>query len=317
MSATVKRTYPGGVGLTWHDDDTAEVDEFFTVTNIPAQTSESGLLLAAIDAVDQAYPAAPALDPNLRCTLKTAQPLSDSQATVRRHWAINDSPLLDGPWICEVASDSVREMRGVDYAYAPLTIEYVNHAMLLKPDTGELTKTQFLSVWGNMRRFKRGFTLPGFYNRPRVSARRQISANKADGMSVHPRKWAAKYVDYANTEIPVYYTGGITVPAGVFRCASIRVYSRNRGASWFVDAEFILDKQGHEGMELFVDSDGLVPADIEPPAEMILPWPTTRTQAAGTEGNPVGGCARPQMLRGIRSFADRPLAINLEPFYAV
>ena len=324
MSAIAKPVYTGAAGLTWMDDDTYSVEELWSVTGCTS-TKEISVEKEAIDAATTAsilldIPGSWWTSQGIQLLRATAKLQTDDMVTVMLTWGTNDTPRLDGPWIVESTSNSSRESRGVDVNNDAITIEYVNETMLSQPaPAAALTKAEFLAVWGNKKRFQRGVTVPGFYNRVHVQARRQISKEKANGMSVHPNRWPAKYVDWVNNEIPRGSGGTYLVPKGVFRCANIRVYTRNRGFSWLVDAEFILDKLGHEAMVLFTDSDGLIPGDVEIPENMKLPWPPTaddRYSAAGDAGDPPGGATRPQMLKGGATFSNPPFNLDLEPFYA-
>jgi len=322
MSAVAKPVYVGAAGLTERDDGTYAIEELWSVTGCTAGT-EIGIHKEAIDAARAASPPVPSMLMGLgiRLTQATARTATDHHVIVTLSWGVNDSPVLDDPWLYESSSDSVREVRGLDVNNDPIAIEYVNPLMLKKAEGGSMTKSEFLGIAGNMRRFQRGVTVPGFYNRVHVQCRRQISEGAAGGMSVHPTRWPAKYVDYVNYEIPKGGGGTVLVPAGVFRCASIRVYSRNRGVSFFVDAEFILDRLGHESIVLFTDTDGLVPSGLTDSisANMKKPWPPSagdRYATADSDGAPPGGACRPQMLKGRATFSNPPFSCNLEPFYA-
>ena len=324
MSATAKPVYTGAAGLTWMDDGTYSADELWNVTGCVA-TKELDVEKEAIDAARSAsnllgLPGSWWYEQDIRLLRATAKLQTDHMVTVTLTWGTNDTPVLDGAWIVESTSNSSREARGVDGHNAAVTIEYVNATMLAQPaPAAPLSKDEFLAVWGNKKRFQRGVTVPGFYNRVHIQARRQISKSKAESMSVHPQRWPAKYVDWVNNAIPKGTGGTYLVPKGVFRCADIRVYTRNRGSSWLVDAEFILDKLGHEALVLFTDSDGLKPGDVKIPDNMKLPWPpdaADRYSTAGDDGDPPGGAARPQMLKGGATFSNPPFSLNLEPFYA-
>ena len=325
MAIVVKPKYVQGTGLTWHDDGTYGVEELWTVTGLPpaASGTEIGNQVKAIEAATAASEDLyPQLHQDTELLQATARLLSDDHAEVTLSWGINDTPVLDGAWVCESSSDSVRESKGLDVNNDPITIEYVNATMLARPaPQAALTKAEFFAIWGNKKRFQRGITVPSFYNRPHIQARRQVSKYKAERMSVHPNRWPAKYVDYVNYEIPKQHSGDgtVLVPAGVFRCASMRVYTRNRGESLFIDAEFVLDKLGHEHLAVFADTDGLIPGDVDISANMKKPWPpeaADRYSTAGAAGDPTGGAARPQTLKGRATFHNPPFNLNLEPFYA-
>lgn len=322
MPATAKPVYAGVAGLTWHDDGSYSIEELWSVKGCVAVT-ETGIHKEAINAAIAATPAPPSSlgGIDLCLTQATAKTTTDHHVTVTLSWGINDTPVLNGPWLYESSSDSVREVRGLDVNNTPIGIEYVNATMLKRPaPEASLTKTEFLAIAGNKRRFQRGLTVPGFVNRVHVLARRQVSDDAAVGMSVHPTRWPAKYVDYVNYEIPLGGGGTVLVPEGVFRCSSVRVYSRNRGLSFLIDAEFILDKLGHEALVLFTDTDGLKPSDVTVSANMKLPWPPAsadRYSTADADGDPPGGASRPQMLKGRATFINPPFSVNLEPFYAV
>ena len=228
--------------------------------------------------------------------------LSKSAARVTLQWGINDSPQVDGDWIVETYSEMVREPMGVDVNGDAITVKY-------QPAT--MSDGDFASDW-NQRRYDRGITVPGFHNRVHIIGRRQISATAAASMPYHPTRWAAAYVGRVNYEIIAGGSGQTTVPEGVMLCSSMRAYTRSRGLTYFVEAEFVQDARGHDPFAVFVDSDGTIPGDITIPDGMKLAWPTER----GSGMSKPYGATRPTMVRGRATFANPPVSLNLALYYA-
>jgi len=304
--ATTKSILPEGSSLQYYDDGSFSLIEVYHVSGLtstdedlarPEAMTAVGVTLASTKAVTFA-----GVRTELRMMTTTVKLLSKTQAAVTIQWGINDSPILDGTvnggWVFETYSDSSREPRGLDAGNVPITVKY---------QPADMGDTQWGEDW-NQRRYNRGMTVPGFTNRPRIIGRRQISYVEAGKMTPHPLSWPTAYVDYVNDVVDA---GKATeILKGVFRCSSIRVYTRNRALSYFVEAEFIRDPLGHDPMILFMDSQtGLVPADVSIDEGMKAPFATVRSSSTKPYG-----ASRPIMVKGAGDFGAWPLNIDLRPF---
>lgn len=329
--ATAKRLLPEGGQLQYLTDGTFRLSEPYSVTGLAGAT-EDAQLVEALTAVTTQIAGTTALLSYTRSityggrTIKirpltaSAKLLMTGKAAVTVEWGQDDSPVLDGPWIVETYSDSVREMRGLDVNGSQITVRYVPETMM----SGGSPTADWSSDW-NQRRYNRGISVPGFVNRPHIIARRQISAYAAADMNPHPYSWPSYYVDYVNDTItsPSNLYQYPSVAKGVFRCSSVRVYTRSKarlteslanteGGSFFVEAEFIRDPLGHDPIALFYDTfTGSVPTDIDLDG-MTSAWPTYRASQTAPYG-----ASRPQMVKGATNFKLNPFNLDLRPFNQV
>jgi len=304
-----KSVFPDGESLRWFDDGSYSLNELRYVSGLSG-TTELAQRISALE-LAEVTPGASVLvssatagTARLKIITAAVKLMAKGQAVVNLQWGINDSPILDdSSWMVESYSETVRDYVGVDYQNTAIKLAY-------RP--GWMSDAQW-ALSETARQYDRGLTVPGFHNRTHYIARKQISATAANLMTVHPQEWPSKYVHWVNA-----VAGGSgalpTVDAGIYLCAGIRTYSRNRELSFFVEAEFVSDVLGHEPIAVF-QLNGLIPGDITVPAGMKYAWPTTRTMTPSlTE---TAGAARPQLLKGTRDFSADPLGFDVRLYYAV
>ena len=301
-----KSLFPDGASLQWNDDgsyfliEVRYVDEIYGVTENAARLD--ALAKAGVSSTETVV-VSPTV--TLRIMSASVKLLADDKAAVSIQWGIGDSPILDGGWIAETYSETIRDVRGVDVNQVALKIKYHPPGM---------TDAAFAADY-NARRLNRGTTASGYHNRGHVIARRQISATQiaATMGGVHPLTWPMKYVHRVNYAIG-QSSPYPAVPEGVFICSSIRVYTRNRGLSYFVEAEFVSDENGFDPIIIFTHPDGLIPGDITIPVGMQKAWPEPAEREITTKPY---GASRPQMVKGRATFANPPFNLNLAQFYGV
>jgi len=305
--ATTKSIFPEGSSLALFDDGTYGVVEVIYVDGMTAAT-ELGQKEEAIAATGYTLASLLDVDDILLSVLRMdVKLLAKARAAVTVTWGVNDTPQFDGAWLTETYSSTIREPRGIDVNQDQIKVQY---------QPSSYSDAQWDEDW-NQRRYNRGVTVPGFVNRPHIIGRRQVSAEEANKMSVHPQLWPATYVNHVNAADTDTSGGFPAIPAGPFLCSSMRVYSRNRENSYIIEAEWILDPLGHDPIILFMDPTlGVVPGDITIPAGMKLAWPTKRTMTVNPTDQPYGA-SRPQVVKDPVNFRAAPLSFDLRLYYAV
>ena len=311
-----KSLFPNAPTFIWRDDDTFEDEEHIYVSDLKAvgeiARKQEAIVAAGVD-FTKVHPDANMAEAGLRVLSIGVALLADDKALVIVRWGVNDSPILDGDWLFETFSEQIRETRG--YAInddgsvgAPIKIKYVSTALL-----GGESEATFFGVYGNAKRFNPSMTVLGYKNIVHIVGRRQISFDEAAKMHPNPWTWSGYYVNHVNTAVAATSGGAAgagNVIQGEFVCKSVRVYSRNRNRSLFVEAEFLHRIEGFEEFGFFIDSfDGTRPGDIVIPANMKLPWPTLREVAALPYG-----VIRPQTLLAPINFGASPFMFNLGGF---
>jgi len=298
-----KSIFPPSSSLTWRDDDSHDVTELIRVKGITGDTEVArkmkALTLTGRDTKQAIYGDATLAKQDLRILSQDVTLLADDQAIVAIRWGINDSPVLDDVWLFETYGEQLRVTTGIDALKNPIKNKYVNAAL-----RGTLSEAAFLAIQGNKRVYDRGATVNRFKNIVHVLGRRQISKEKAALMHPHPLTWPAKYANAVSKP-----TG--TALEGQWMCKGVRVYSRNRGWSLFVEAEFCWNEDGWEEFLFFVDQLGLIPGDIVIPAGMKIPWPLAADRVCTTAPY---GVARPQTLKDPLDFGAYPFMVDLKDF---
>lgn len=221
-------------------------------------------------------------------------------AEVRLTFSIPTEPFVDGDWIYEVQSVARTVNRGLDFEDEQIKIKYLPTKVDV-PDRDQW-------IIDNELEFSRGATVNARRDLIQVLARKEISkaVNDAAPPSRKVFEWPSKYMEFVNKD----KTAGIALE-GQWLMNGMRVYTRNNGLSYIVEANFLYNRDGHENFVIFTNRHGLIPSDINIPTAMKKPWPVSDERVADTVPF---GASRPQTLRGLKDFTLDPLNIDLGQF---
>ena len=331
--SAIKSVFPNRPQFTAHSDGTRSQEERVYVQGITGD-SEAARCQSAIEKAGKGKP--PDMHPDLELAVKgvrmlqaDVQLLQDEKALVIFQWGVPTEPSLDGDWVYESGSESVREVVGLDVKGNPITLEYV------PPFIDDSQKyVEFFGITGNEVEFRRGLTVGGLHSLVNVTARRQVSFEIASNFAIPIGKWPLRYTNYVNealaagqgtSSLPGGGGGGLAgddegMTAGTWLCKSVRFYTRNNGQSYFVEAAFAFNSRGWEEFAFFTNRRGLKPGNIVIPDAMKAPWPADaaarKCSADGTwdAAHPRKGVIRPQTIKGLRNFGEMPFNLNLVGF---